>query len=317
MNQLVRLLSVATVAACLGWFPTVTQAGGLNDAAGFFSPATRTATEQAIQRLATEHAVDLHIETISGLPAADRDRLKSASDSEKSVYYRKAISKLARSVQAHGLVIAIWRSPGHVQVEYSQELKARGFTAQDQSQVRDALLTGFRAKEFDRALTDAVAATETIAGRLGKKVAAGPGAGGAMHPAAAPGAAAPALDLFGQGPGQANQAGGSWITVAIVVVVAIVGLRLIGGLLGALFGGGGAAGAPAMGGGGGMFGSLLTGMFGAMAGHYLYDSFFSGHGAGHSAFGADPTDTSSGSDGFWGSSASGDNRVRTHATALR
>jgi hypothetical protein len=306
MNRTVRVMSIATLVACLGWFPSVTQASGLNDAAGFFSPETRTAAEQTIQRLTKEHAVDLHIETIEALPAADLDRLKSASKEDKSVFYRKAISKVARSVQATGLVVAIWKSPGHVQVEYSPALKARGFTTQDQAKVRDALLAGFRAKEFDRGLTDALAATETIAGRLGEQVAGGAGTGQALPAAGAAGAAAPALDLFGQGPDAANPGGTSWLTVALVVVVAIVGLRLIGGLLGALFGGGGAAGAPAMGGGGGLFGSLLTGMFGAMAGHYLYDSFFSGHGADSSAFGADGTDPSSGNDGFWGSSAGGD-----------
>ena len=54
-----------------------------------------------------------------------------------------------------------------------------------------------------------------------------------------------------------------------------------------------------MGGGGGFLSSLVGGMFGAAAGMWMYDQFFSNHGS-NSAYGSDRNDVSGGDSGFTG-----------------
>jgi uncharacterized protein len=95
-----------------------------------------------------------------------------------------------------------------------------------------------------------------------------------------------------------------WLGWIILGVVALLAFRLIGALISGLFGGRGSGGYGPGGygpggygvGGGGMFGSLMTGLFGAFAGNWLYDSFFGHghHGMSSTAFGGEDHSHSSG-----------------------
>ena len=81
-----------------------------------------------------------------------------------------------------------------------------------------------------------------------------------------------------------------WIVFGGIVLIAFLVIRA---LFRAMSGGGasGYGAGPMMGGGGGWGSSFLSGLFGAAAGSYLYDSFFRGHSSSnwdHSASAAEP-----------------------------
>jgi uncharacterized protein len=160
--------------------------------------------------------------------------------------------------------------------------------------VRNQKLDGVAAnKEMDEAL---LAATTLVINEL-KDTSAPAGAAGG---------------LVGRGEQiRADREGGGlmgWICIGLAV---LLGVWLIMGLIRA-FSGGGGGGGPG-GGGGGFMPSLFGGLFGAMAGMWLYNSFFGGGYTGSDAmasdnYGADTGDTgagdydrgAAGGDGDWG-----------------
>lgn len=111
-----------------------------------------------------------------------------------------------------------------------------------------------------------------------------------------------------------------WLKWVIIIGVVLLIVRLIGYFMSrnANQGAAGATpGAPGGFGGGGFFPSLMGGIFGAMAGHWIYDRFFSDHndhsnhsndsGSDNSGWrGDDNGDMGSGSGGDWGGDGGGD-----------
>ena len=80
-------------------------------------------------------------------------------------------------------------------------------------------------------------------------------------------------------PATEPSSGGGWLKWVIIAVVVFGVIRLIGFLLSRNQAAGAPGSATPVPGafGGGFMSSLLGGLFGAMAGHWLYDKFFSDH----------------------------------------
>lgn len=78
-------------------------------------------------------------------------------------------------------------------------------------------------------------------------------------------------------PQSAPSSSGGWLKWLIIAVVAFLAIRALSYFLGRRAEQAGAPSAPGAGTGGGFFPSLMGGLFGAFAGHWIYDKFFSGH----------------------------------------
>jgi hypothetical protein len=312
----------ALVAIGLGISGSVSFAQEIRDNANLFSPEVRASVAKDLSELEARHQVGFTVETVAAPDAELARKIEGVTKEQRNAEFVKAARTRAQQSKAHGVFVMIWKNPSHLNVEISRKLVQKGFTQADQTAIRDALLTGFRQKQFDKGLQDSVAAVRTAAERHAGGTASIP----AINPASPlgdPGHALPGADhgrAAGNGqpanngfPGEFGGMGIIGIVIAIGVVFVVV--RIIGAIIGGLMGGGGGYGQPGYGGmgGGGMFSSLLTGMFGAMAGHYLYDNFFGGHSHDNSAMAGDAgagADAASGGnewgDTGWGDSGGGD-----------
>lgn len=314
----------ALVAIGLGISGSVSFAQEIRDGANFFSPETRAAVGKDLAELEARYQVGFTVETVAAPDAELARKLEGLAKDQKNAEFTKAARARAQQSKAHGVFVIVWKNPSHLNVEFSRKLVQRGFTQADQGAVRDALLAGFRDKQFDKGLQDAVLAVRTAAERHARGTASVPAPAIApAAPLADPGHALPGAD-HGQAAGNGQPANNGFLgefggmgIVGIVIAIAVVFIvvRVIGAIIGGLMGGGGGYGQPGYGGmgGGGMFGSLLTGMFGAMAGHYIYDNFFGGHSHDSSAMAGDMgsgADAASGGnewgDTGWGDSGGGD-----------
>jgi uncharacterized protein len=193
----------------------------------------------------------------------------------------------AKGDRAKGIYILICRSPGHIHILADKALRDRGFDNAKESRVREILFASFKdAKDKsdteqtsirDKGLLDAIS-------YLRSEV-----------PVATTAKNADAK----------KESSGIWGYVCIGLAV-LLGIWLIFGLIRAFSGGGGGGGGGPGGGGGGGGGfmtGLLGGLFGAMAGMWLYNNLLGGH-TDSSAWGGDNSLGDSG--GSAGESGTGD-----------
>jgi uncharacterized protein len=194
----------------------------------------------------------------------------------------------------NGVYILLVKSPAHLQVVVGNETMKKAFTVRDRDALVSLMLAKLRAKDFDGALLEGVAfVSSTMRAHTGAVA----GGGGVPQERSNAGA----------------KPGSSWSWV-VPLLIGLVVVWLVVGLLRALFGGARSPMDAGAGGGGGFGRSLLGGLFGTMAGMWMYDQFF-GHGS--SSYGADhphdsgltdssPSDTDySGSGGSFGDDSGG------------
>lgn len=269
-NPFRSLPRVAWLAVCLVplAFATSASAADIDDQGSFFSETALQQANRQIAELQQKHNIDLRIETFRHVPADKTDAVARMEKGARDKYFVEWMQSRAKATKSTGIFILICKQPGHVEVGISSQLRKRGFGLAERSALRDQLLTSFRSKNYDAGLTGAVGSVVKTASKIKPQA-----QGAAEHrrpaPAPAPVPQAEKKSPFG--------------SLLIIAVIAIAGIWLLTAIVRAFSGNHGAASPPGgmggmgMGGGGSMFGSLMTGMFGAMAGHWIYDSFFGGN----------------------------------------
>lgn len=243
-----------------------------------FSTAGLDKAKAAMNGANFEHGLAFNIETHDAIPA---NKKSAYSEEKKKEFFHQWAEERAKGTT--GIFVLVCRSPGYVQVIADRATRARGFTKEDEQKLQGILFTGFseaakakgdEAKQHelrDNALHSAV--EFVISDLKGTSVAGG-------HDAAT-------QKTSRAGGGMFSGVGG-WLCLGAVALLVI---WLIIGVIRAISGGGGSG---LGGGGGGFMTSLFGGLFGAMAGMWLYNSFFGGGGM----FGGGGSDAySSGGDG--------------------
>ena len=259
---------------------------GVIDSAGFFSESAKEEATKLMANAAREVRKDLCIESLKELPKEIQSAVSGQPKPVADRMYEQFTIKQASKHKVNGVYVLLVRQPAHMHVVVGNETARRVFTLKDKDALVDLMLGHLRKKEFDEAL---LKGTRFVTATMKSNTL--PGVASSDHwPTTAAG----------------GFLGGrfGWIGTALIALFAVM---IISRLIGAMFSGG----SPGMGGmggyppaGGGFFGSLMGGLFGAAAGMWIYDQFFSHHG-GQSAFGADSSGPSSADFGTQDSDYSG------------
>ncbi|MBS0264237.1 MAG: TPM domain-containing protein [Planctomycetes bacterium] len=289
MQNIVKsLMTQGLIVALVSVLSAAGQAGEIRDDAGLFSKSAIERAEAKLHALRKETGKEVRIETFKTVPEGRSDEVAKMKKEDRARFFEKWTESEASKQHVKGIYILITRQPGHLEVAVDRATRTQGFTAKNRLELRDRFLSGFKGEKFDDGLTAGVNfASDTLH---------------ALHQATAKGKSPVGVQRDHRTVGhQAPAAGGgtNWLFWILVIGAVFIGIRVLGGLFGGMMGhgpgyGGGYGGPMYGGGGGGFFGSLLTGMLGAVAGNYLYDSFFRGS----NAFGGTTGGTDGGADTF-------------------
>lgn len=311
------IMTTGLVAAMLWLAPAVVRAAEISDGGGFFSAEAITTANQSIRDLEQKLGHEVRIETIAAAPTDKIEAVAKMDAKQREAFFSKWVHDRAEATQSRGIFVLICREPSHLNLWAGTPIQRAGFGAAQAKTVKEAMLTRLKAKEYDKALTEGVAQLSTTFGGLShakaKASTTTPATPGSKHvghviptsPTHAPGHHAPV-----HVPQQSNWTG------VMVVLMFVVGGIFVMSLIGRLFGGGqssgtGGSGGYGNGGGGGFMSSLTGGIFGAMAGNWMYDQFSGRHASGgetHStgdSFGSNDSSSGSGFDSGSGPADSG------------
>lgn len=268
----------------------------VEDNGQFFTPGKIEEAKAIIAKSMGAGNRQVHIETYKALTAEEKKGFDEAKD-KKKFWHDWAISKAKGD---RGISIFIVKDPPRFEVLVDRQMHTQGFDDAKEAELKK--LIGSHLGTVSKAEGDAAKQKEmdgtliAVADHLEK-----------VMPTTVMVANQPRANQHQDGnkahdQKQENKEGSKIGTYICIGAVVLLGIWLVVGLFRAFSGGGMGGGA---GGGGGFGTALLGGLFGAMAGMWLYNSFFgSNHDA--SAFGGDPGMGGGGDYGSSESSGAGD-----------
>jgi hypothetical protein len=279
----------------------------VRDEAGFFSADAVRRANEVIDDIHRDFKKDLLIETFKTVPADKADEFKKLDKGAHAKFYNDWAIQRARTAKVNGVYVLIVKDPGHLQVEVGNETREKAFTIENRNKLAEIMTRKFRdardAKEdaekqkiYDQALTDGVRYVfSTMKSNIGSSKTA-IDHGGPIRPVPVnphPGDVTGNHRTSSMAPGLGGIL--CWGLLIVGIAWIVIGLiRSFTGGGGGGYGPGGYGGGGGWGGGGGFMTGLLGGMFGAVAGNWLYNNMF---GSGSSGWGS--------GGGGWGSQAQG------------
>ena len=311
------IMTTGLMTAILWLVPIVVRAAEVSDGGGFFSAEALAKANQSIRELEQKSGHEIRIETFTAVPADKVEAVGKMERKERDAFFSKWVFERAEAKKSRGLVVLICREPSHLNVWVGNPLDRAGFGKAQAKAVQEVLLTHMKAKEYDKALTEAVAQLSTTFSGLSHAKAKTSAEAPATHEPKRVGHVTPTSPkpaLGHQAPLHAPQQSG-WTGVLVVLMFVVGGIFVVS-VIGRLFGGGRSSGMGGYGpggygggGGGGFMSSLAGGIFGAMAGNWMYDQFSGRHALGgesHSTGDSSGSNDSSGGSGFDSGSDSSD-----------
>ena len=293
------LIRCSTALAAL--WATTTVAAEITDDGNFFSSGAIRSASEKIQDLDHRYGYRIKVETIAALPAGEVDEVRKMSAGDRAKFFGHLLAKRAAAEKLDLLIFAS-RDPKYLQVLPHKKLESAGFTTAMRDKMAAALIADFHTEKYDEALSTALTQLEQDFLTIHRKASApdrpAQNRSGQNHPVENHAARQPAP--FEHPP--ERPAAGGWFGPIMLVLLFVGGFLLIRRLIGGASGGSGPGNnmAGGGGGGGGMMGNILGGVFGAVAGNWLYDSFMR-----PTAHGQDFDHSRS--DGGWGGSDSSSN----------
>jgi uncharacterized membrane protein YgcG len=148
--------AAAMVMALACTLPVCAVAPEIKDAAKFFSPEAVAKADKEIREIARKYDRDLLIETFSGVPGGQTERVKALSAPEREKFFANWAADRAEEAVVNGVYILVCKEPAHLQVVVTE--KAAGvFNREAKGQLTRTLLKDFREKHFNEGLQAAVA----------------------------------------------------------------------------------------------------------------------------------------------------------------
>jgi len=296
-TKLMKSMFVTGLLCAITLLPAIARADVVDDG-GFFSPEAVAAANDALRAVEKKTGHTVRIETHATVPDGKAGAVSKMTGPNREKFFSNWLHDRAEAVKSRGLIVLICKEPAHLRLWVATPLQNAGLDAIQARQIQAQLLAGFKAHEYDKTLKESVTQITTVLEGLSV----------AKSSEVAP--AAPVHHPTNQQPQphhqqpRANSVGfGGLFTVLAIVLIGVLVFSWITRMFSGASGyaqnpsgyGPGYGPAPGYGGGGFMRG-LAGGIFGAMAGNWLYDQF-----SGHRTYGGDSwtnTDsTYSGSDG--------------------
>jgi uncharacterized protein len=233
--------SLILAGAAVGLFGVMavpSQAAEVTDDAGFFSRKALDKANEQLAGLKKETGKEVRIETVKAVPSEKKVDVAKMEKSERSRFFEKWTVDRAKAEHVKGIFVLICKDPGHVQVVVDRQTREQGFGVTDEKQLADKFLEGFKHKDYDKALLDAVDdASQTVKKLHARHAGTVPPVGthntGVAHNNRIehhePGVGGQAAETRGMG----------WLGWVIVAVVVFLGIRLISALFRGVTGGGG------------------------------------------------------------------------------
>lgn len=227
----------------LGFAAPVSAASGVRDGAHLYNPASIAKAEQIIRAIHEQHSVDVLIETVPGVPADRLTEFKPLVGKAQQDFVTRWAAARAQQLVVDGIYVLICKSPPHTRVVV-EDAHAHAFGERDRTKLFKLLASRSWWKSADQGLL-----------------------GGLDH-------VRDRLDAHARG----ESSGGVDWSAILWLIGGMLGLWVIIGVVRSLNGVGRyscnpGAGTPTE---GGALAGVFGGMFGAMAGHWLYESFFGG-----------------------------------------
>jgi hypothetical protein len=211
----------------------------IKDGAHLFRPETIADANQKIRELRRAFAVGVVVETLPAAPAGEAGRLKKASAREVAAFFDHWAKERAAGFGLDGVYVLVCQEPKYVHVGTYPPASEEAFTSKNAERLRKHLVTelGKKGPGHDKALLAALAEVRSVV----------------------------------QDNLAARDSAIGWMTIAWVLA-GILGFWLCLGLLRAKMTAS-SPGAPKAG-EVGMLSGVLGGMFGTVAGHWIYDLLF-------------------------------------------
>ncbi|MSU77957.1 MAG: TPM domain-containing protein [Gemmataceae bacterium] len=245
----------------------------VQDDAGLFSKEAKDQANKVIADIFAKHNKELVIETVKTSPVAPE-----VNKEERDKWAMERFNK--RGVD--GVYVVFCKEPSFYRIRVGNETRKTYFTKQEISEL-ETIINEHLKKDHDLTLTKMVGYVgDTITTNAPAKVAKQPKAVGNPVQQKAPGAPVhnPVRAKNVEEKGMPSWVGWVCLIVGVLVVVWVIFaiIRSMTGMMGGGgYAGGGGGGGMMGGGGGGFLTGMLGGMFGAMAGMWMYNNFFGGH----------------------------------------
>lgn len=266
----------------------------IEDGAQFFTPAKVEEAKALVATSMGQGSRQVHVETFASLSATERaayDAIKDKDAERKKFWSDWSLSKIKGD---RGVSVLIVKDPQHFEVKVDRQMHNQGFDDGKETELKKLVLDNLKSVSQAETPDAKQAAFDTTLMSVANYV-----HNTLPNTTLTTKAAANAKN---QAKKEEEKKEGSKVGTYICIgLCVLLGVWLVIGLIRA-FSNRGGGGGPGGGGGGGGFGSsLLGGLFGAMAGMWLYNSMFGGHDS--SAFGGD---NSSGGGDYGESGGAGD-----------
>ncbi len=287
----------------------------IRDNGRVFSADTISKAKATIADIEKHHHRRVVVETFAEIPSdklAAYD-LAGKDKAARTKFFRDWLRERAKADGATGVFILICKKPGFVEVEADEATRKQGFSVNDTKELGAQLRADFEQNKFDEGLLGGLDFIDsTMKAHLNIKT----------QPEVAKPAAIPQVKTNHGGGGGGMSMWGMvciiggivlafWVVAALIRAFSNMSRGGVGGMGGGQPGGGYMGGPGYVGGGGGGFMStFMGGMFGSMAGNWMYNSFFGGgHSSGmhydNPSYGGDAGMGGTGGDGNFDGSASG------------
>lgn len=272
------VLTAGLLATTLLLAPATIHAADVLDGGGFFSAEVLATANESIRNLEQKSGHEIRIETFANVPADQVESVAKMDKSQRETFFTKWLHNRAEATKSRGVFVLICKEPSHLRLWAGTAIQRAGFGAAQTKTVRETLLTGFKAKEYDKTLTDVVAQLSTTFDGLSHAAPTHVG-----HKSVAHNAPAPQHVPLPHMPAPEAPAS-NWGSLVFVMALVIGGVllfsivaRMFGGRGSYGPGGSGGMGGGYGGGGGGFLSGLTGGIFGALAGNWLYNQFTDHH----------------------------------------
>ena len=154
-------LTTGLLVATLLLSPAILRAADVLDGGGFFSADALARANQTIRQIEQKTGREIRIETFATVPADKVEAVAKMDKSQREAFFKQWQHDRTEATKSRGVFVLICKTPSHLRLWAGTPIQHAGFGATQAQTVRETLLTGFKAKEYDKTLTDVVAQLST------------------------------------------------------------------------------------------------------------------------------------------------------------